>query len=98
MAEVAEIAEASGTVFQSADLASAFKSMMLRYLQEQGADTAQIQEAINQITPEQFDVINEEVQKTGAAIKEGGAPEQGQPPPGAQPQPPTEAPAQEMPI
>lgn len=52
--EVVEIADASGLDPQPEDVAVAFKTMILRYLQEQGADTTQLQQAMDQIDPSEF--------------------------------------------
>lgn len=58
--EVVEIADASGLDPQPEDVALAFKQMILRYLQEQGADTAQLDEAMNQVDPSVFRQAAEE--------------------------------------
>lgn len=52
--EVGEIAEAAGMKPQPEDVAVAFKTMILRYLGEQGVDTTQLQQAMDQVDPSQF--------------------------------------------
>ena len=61
LGEITEIADASGAELQSSDVASAFKSMLMRYLQENGADTGPLQEAMNQISPDQFNQLADAV-------------------------------------
>lgn len=66
LAEVGEIAEASGAELEPAAMASALKTMMFRYLQESGAPAEQIQQlqaAMNQITPQQFNEIAQAAQQ-----------------------------------
>lgn len=58
--EVVEIAEATGLDPQPEDVAAAFKKMILRYLQEQGLDTTQLDEAMNQVDPSVFRQVAEE--------------------------------------
>lgn len=52
--EVGEIAEAAGLSPQPEDIAAAFKTMILRFLGEQGVDTTQLQQAMDQIDPAEF--------------------------------------------
>ena len=52
--EVSEIAEAAGLDPQPEDVATAFKTMILRYLGEQGVDTTQLQQAMDQVNPADF--------------------------------------------
>jgi len=52
--EVVDIAEAAGVEFQPSDVAGAFKQMLLRFLGEQGVDTTQLQQAMDQVDPEAF--------------------------------------------
>lgn len=52
--EVSEIAEAAGLDPQPEDIATAFKTMILRYLGEQGIDTTQLQQAMDQVDPSEF--------------------------------------------
>ena len=53
--EVADIAEASGLKPSNQDVAEAFKMMLLRFLQENGVDTSQLEQAMNQVDPKVFD-------------------------------------------
>jgi hypothetical protein len=62
--EVADIAEAAGVQIRPADVALALKQMILRYLGEQGVDTTQLQQAMDQVNPEEFDAM---------AMEEGAA-------------------------
>lgn len=57
LTEVADIAEASGVKLQPSDLASALKIMTLRFLGEMGHDTRQLQEAFNQVSPDQINQL-----------------------------------------
>lgn len=52
--EVGEIAEAAGLDPQPEDVATSFKTMILRYLGEQGIDTTQLQQAMDQVDPSEF--------------------------------------------
>lgn len=52
--EVADIAQAAGIKIKPSDVALAFKQMLLRYLGENGVDTSQLQQAMDQIDPEEF--------------------------------------------
>jgi hypothetical protein len=52
--EVAEIGEAAGVPMQPSDVALALKQMILRFLGEQGVDTTQLQQAMDQVDPEEF--------------------------------------------
>lgn len=52
--EVASIAEAANVPVKSSDLALALKQMILRFLGEQGVDTTQLQQAMDQVDPEEF--------------------------------------------
>lgn len=60
MQEIIEIAEATGIDPAPEDVASAFKQMILRYLQEQGADTSQLDQAMSQVDPTVFRQAAEE--------------------------------------
>ena len=53
--EVADIADASGVEVKSSDLASSMKTMVLRYLGEQGVDTTELQGAMDKVDPAMFD-------------------------------------------
>lgn len=52
--EVASIAEAANIPVKPSDLALALKQMILRFLGEQGVDTTQLQQAMDQVNPEEF--------------------------------------------
>ena len=52
--EVASIAEAAKIPVKSSDIAVALKQMILRFLGEQGVDTTQLQQAMDQVDPEEF--------------------------------------------
>jgi hypothetical protein len=55
--EVADIAIAAQIDVKPADIAGALKTMILRYLGEQGVDTTQLQQAMDQVDPAQFDQV-----------------------------------------
>lgn len=57
--EVAEIAEAAGIEVKPSDVALALKQMILRFLGEQGVDTTQLQQAMDQVDPEEFNRMAE---------------------------------------
>lgn len=61
--EVSQIGEAAGLQIKPADVALALKQMILRFLGEQGVDTTQLQQAMDQVDPEEFNqaVEQEEV-------------------------------------
>lgn len=59
LAEVAEIAEATGAKLEASDVASAFKEMFLRYMGENGMDTAELSQAMNKVKPKDFTDFNE---------------------------------------
>lgn len=58
--EVVEIAEASGLDPTPEDVAMAFKQMILRFLQEQGVDTSQLDQAMSEVDPSVFRQVAEE--------------------------------------
>ncbi len=58
--EVADIAQAAGVKLRAADVALALKDMILRYLGEQGMDTTQLQQAMDQVDPSEFDRMAEQ--------------------------------------
>lgn len=60
--EVVEIADATGLDPQPEDVALAFKQMILRYLQEQGLDTTELQAAMDQVDPAEFRKVAEEAE------------------------------------
>lgn len=53
--EVAEIGEAAGVDVSPTNLADAFKEMLLRFLGEQGFDTAELEQAMNEVDPSVFE-------------------------------------------
>jgi hypothetical protein len=55
LGEVVEIADAAGLDMKPVDIADAFKQMLLRYLGEQGMDTTQLQQAMDQVDPSLFE-------------------------------------------
>lgn len=57
--EVSEIAEAAGMNAKPEDIATAFKTMILRYLGEQGVDTTQLQQAMDQVDPSELSKVAE---------------------------------------
>jgi len=59
LGELGEIAEAGGNPFKASELAEALKQMVLRMLQESGADTSQLQAAMDQVDPSAFDAAAE---------------------------------------
>ena len=58
--EVAQIGEAAGLQIKPADVALALKQMILRFLGEQGVDTTQLQQAMDQVDPEEFNQAAEQ--------------------------------------
>lgn len=54
LGEVAEIAQAANVNMRPADIVLALKQMILRYLGEQGVDTTQLQQAMDQADPEEI--------------------------------------------
>ena len=55
LTEVGDIAEAAGIPVSAQDIAGAFKDMLLRFLGENGMDTSQLQQAMDQIDPKVFE-------------------------------------------
>lgn len=55
--EIADIADASGLNPTNQDVAGAFKMMLLRFLGENGVDTTQLQQAMDQVDPSAFDKV-----------------------------------------
>ena len=53
--EVIDIAEATKMDITPADAAGAFKQMLLRYLGENGVDTTQLQQSMDQVDPKVFE-------------------------------------------
>jgi hypothetical protein len=64
--EVAEIGEAAGVQYRPSDVALALKQMILRFLGEQGVDTTQLQQAMDQVDPEEFNQAEGEEQEVPA--------------------------------
>lgn len=64
--EVAEIGEAAGVQYKPSDVALALKQMILRFLGEQGVDTSQLQQAMDQVDPEEFNRAGAEEQEVPA--------------------------------
>ena len=62
--EVLEVAEASGLEIDDAGIASAFKQMLIRFLQEQGIDTKNLEEAFNKMSAEDFRKIAAKVDES----------------------------------
>lgn len=58
--EVCDIAEAAGIEVMPADVATALKQMILRFVGEQGADTAQLQAAMDEVNAEGFNEMGNE--------------------------------------
>ena len=58
--EVASIAEAAKIPIKPSELALALKQMILRFLGEQGVDTTQLQQAMDQVDPEEFNRMAEQ--------------------------------------
>lgn len=53
--EVADIGEAAGVDVSPANVAEAFKQMLLRFLGEQGLNTTELQQAMDQVDPSMFE-------------------------------------------
>jgi hypothetical protein len=53
--EIIDIAEAAKMGVTPADAAGAFKQMLLRYLGENGVDTTQLQQSMDQVDPKVFE-------------------------------------------
>lgn len=75
LGEVAEIAQAANVKMRPADVALALKQMILRYLGEQGMDTTQLQQAMDQADPEEIARMaggeeGEEPEAEGAEVEE----------------------------
>jgi hypothetical protein len=58
--EVGEIGEAAGLDYKPAEIAEAFKQMVIRFLQEQGLDTQELESAMSQVPPDTFDKVAQE--------------------------------------
>lgn len=55
--QVVDIADAANVQVGPQDVAAAFKQMILRYLGEQGIDTTQLQQAMDQVDPSVFEQV-----------------------------------------
>lgn len=66
--EVVQIAEAAQVKVAPADVAGAFKQMILRYLGEQGIDTSQLQQAMDQVDPAVFEQAASENTEQGVPV------------------------------
>lgn len=55
--EVSDIAEAAGLELTGAEVGGAMKLMILRFVGEQGMDTTQLEAAMNEVDPAEFDQI-----------------------------------------
>ena len=53
--EVIDIGDAAGAEYKPAEIAEAFKMMILRFVQENGGDITQLQAAMDQVDPAVFD-------------------------------------------
>ena len=53
--EVAEIGMNSGVNYSGADISEAFKRMILAYVSDQGYDAGQLEQAMSQVDPHEFD-------------------------------------------
>lgn len=68
--EVADIAEAAGMKPSAQDVAEAFKQMLLRFLGEQGVDTTQLQQAMDEVDPAAFNQVADEGPMADAGAEE----------------------------
>lgn len=55
--EVVEIGDAAGIDYTPTEIAEAFKKMILRYMKEMGADTTQLEQAMNQVDSTTWDQV-----------------------------------------
>lgn len=58
--EIVDIGDAAGLNYTPQEIAAAFRQMILRFLQEQGADTRELESAMDQVDPSVFDKAAEE--------------------------------------
>lgn len=58
--ELNDIAEAADVTYAPEDLADVLKRLILRYLGELGVDTTELEQAMNQVTPETFSKLAEQ--------------------------------------
>lgn len=61
LAEIGEIAEASGMEVKPTDMAAALKQMLTRYVEESGLDPSSVSQAMNEISKDQFTAIHDKV-------------------------------------
>jgi hypothetical protein len=52
--EVATIGMSAGVQYSGADISEAFKRMILKFVQEQGYDASQLEQAMSQVNPDEF--------------------------------------------
>ena len=72
--EVGEIAEAAGIDVSPANIAAALKQMILRFLGEQGVDTTQLEQAMGQVNPEEFNQLAQQADQEGGEVNEEEVP------------------------
>jgi len=72
--EVGEIAEAAGIDVSPANIAAALKQMILRFLGEQGVDTTQLEQAMGQVNPEEFNQLAQQADQEGGEVTEEEVP------------------------
>lgn len=58
--DVADIGEAAGIDYTPQEIAGAMRLMIVRFLQEQGLDTRELEAAMDQVDPAEFDKMGEE--------------------------------------
>lgn len=72
--EVGEIAEAAGLDVSPANIAEALKQMILRFLGEQGVDTTQLEQAMSQVNPEEFNQLAQQADQESGEVTEEEVP------------------------
>jgi len=72
--EVGEIAEAAGLDVSPANIAEALKQMILRFLGEQGVDTTQLEQAMSQVNPAEFNQLAQQAGQEGGEVTEDEVP------------------------
>lgn len=60
--EVADIGEAAGIEMTTADVSGALKTMILRFVGEQGMDTTQLQAEMDKVDPAEFERVADEAE------------------------------------
>ena len=58
--DVADIGEAAGIDYTPQEIAGAMRLMIVRFLQEQGMDTRELEAAMDKVDPKMFDQAGEE--------------------------------------